>query len=286
MPGVVYADKPIAKKWDEIWSKTTIENQLNTINAWPDVDSIIMDVVHKLSEDPFLFEGGCGLGRYVIHLREHGYRVVGLEYSAEALLALHKSQPDLNLSIGDVKAIGIKDHVFDLYLSLGVFEHFEEGPLESLKEAQRILKPGGILLITGPYYLLNWAHRVKSWLAGQGYLRKIFRKPPLKKTKGDFFEYHYHPAEMKKLLECGGFAVNKISPIGMWIGIWGYFPIFRQKKTKKLTQTELAESGQVRTSFLSLAVPICRVFISLFPWAFAPAWCIVARSTLKFRKDS
>ena len=36
------------------------------------------------------------------------------------------------------------------YLSFGVIEHFIEGPHEALAEAFRVLRPGGIAIITTP----------------------------------------------------------------------------------------------------------------------------------------
>ena len=42
---------------------------------------------------------------------------------------------------------GFKNEEFDVYLSFGVVEHFEQGPIKALKEARRVLKKGGDLII-------------------------------------------------------------------------------------------------------------------------------------------
>ena len=42
------------------------------------------------------------------------------------------------------------DNHFDAYLSLGVIEHWEEGPQQAIDEAYRVIKPGGYFFVSTP----------------------------------------------------------------------------------------------------------------------------------------
>ncbi len=53
---------------------------------------------------------------------------------------------------GDSRFTNFEDNTFDVILSLGTFEHSEEGPERAIKESIRILKTGGILICTMPYF--------------------------------------------------------------------------------------------------------------------------------------
>lgn len=89
------------------------------------------------------------------------------------------------------------------YLSFGVVEHFVEGPLAPLKKAYRVLRPGGIAVISVPSI---------SWFV---FKRKTIRKIKdiIKKSIGrkiekpPFFQYEYRPKTIKKYTEQAGFKI-------------------------------------------------------------------------------
>ncbi len=81
-----------------------------------------------------------------------GYqRLIGLDYAENALRVSKDYDPSLVLATGDVHALPYADNTFGGYLSFGVLEHFEAGMAQPLAEAYRVLKPGGILVLTIPY---------------------------------------------------------------------------------------------------------------------------------------
>jgi len=53
----------------------------------------------------------------------------------------------------DLRELGFRPGVFAAYISLGVVEHDPAGPDAILREAWRLLEPGGVLLLSVPYII-------------------------------------------------------------------------------------------------------------------------------------
>lgn len=97
-----------------------------------------------------ILESGCGIGRWVFYLRQKGFDVTGIDLARDALETAKAYDPLAPLLLRDVRHTQFPDQSFDAAISLGVVEHFEEGPQAALAELRRILKDDGILLISVP----------------------------------------------------------------------------------------------------------------------------------------
>jgi ubiquinone/menaquinone biosynthesis C-methylase UbiE len=97
-----------------------------------------------------ILEAGCGLGRWVIFLKQHGYDITGIDNSELAITKLKDFDNSLQVESGEVLDIHYPDNYFDALISLDVIEHFEDGPTSALKEAHRILKSNGLIFVSVP----------------------------------------------------------------------------------------------------------------------------------------
>lgn len=97
---------------------------------------------------------GTGPGNIPILLCQHiaGWRVVATDL-AESMLALARSKvaraglaERIDLRQADVKQLDLPDAGFDAVFSNTILHHIPE-PIAMLREARRVLKPGGALLI-------------------------------------------------------------------------------------------------------------------------------------------
>lgn len=144
-----------------------------------------------------VLEAGCGLGQYVLLLRERGYPAVGADWSFEAVR--DGARAGGPLTVMDLRALGIRTGSVSTYLSLGVVEHDPDGPDAILREAARVLNPGGTLLISVPYW--NGVRR----LFGAYLVRRNARTAA---DGGQFYQYAFKRREVRAFLRTYGFEVK------------------------------------------------------------------------------
>jgi len=108
-----------------------------------------------------IFEASAGKAILARQLKEAGHDITISNYSLQHIPHLKEIQIDLN------KNIPLPDNIFDIIICREVIEHLESVP-HTLREFNRILKPGGKLILTFPnrlqirsrfYYLLCGFYR-------------------------------------------------------------------------------------------------------------------------------
>lgn len=161
-----------------------------------------------------IIEGGCGLGQWVKVLKEWGYDIEGVDFSKETIETVKEYDPTLPVNVGDVLKLPYPKDYFTGYISLGVVEHFEEGPERALKEAYRVLGDEGILCVSVPYY--NPIRQFKSVL---GFYKK--------KKDGEFYQYAFTKQEFSRILEDCGFIIVSTIPYDTVKGLKDESAIFR-----------------------------------------------------------
>ncbi|MBX3049499.1 MAG: class I SAM-dependent methyltransferase [Anaerolineales bacterium] len=181
--------------WDDLWASQ--ETQRLYENAQKGELGYFDDIFPKyLPTHGRILEAGCGLGQFVIALRQRGYQVEGVDYGEQTINALNKTFPKMNFLFGDVTKLDAPDGHYHGYISLGVMEHRQEGPEPFLKEANRVLAPDGIALISVPH--LNAIRTLKKAFG-------FFRKPA--PAGLSFYQYLYSSSEFNKKLNDAGFQV-------------------------------------------------------------------------------
>lgn len=99
---------------------------------------------------------GCGTGINLGMLSGFASEVVGMDKFSGAL-DYCKHRGFNNLELLDVESISSKsENSFDIVTLLDVLEHVEDDD-KALRDIHRILKPGGLLIMTVPAYQFLWS---------------------------------------------------------------------------------------------------------------------------------
>ncbi len=95
---------------------------------------------------------GCGPGVMVEAIRERGGAFLGIDYSPEMVREASvrfQGVPEVSFRQGDIEALALPDDTYDTVICMAVLEYLET-PDKALREIRRILKPGGVALVTVP----------------------------------------------------------------------------------------------------------------------------------------
>ena len=104
------------------------------------------------TEPKKILDWGCGPARVVRHLPDHlqDADIYATDYNEQTIQWCRENIPDVKFSVNSIEPpLNFPDIFFDAIYGLSVFTHLsEKNHFTWVKELFRILKPGGILLIT------------------------------------------------------------------------------------------------------------------------------------------
>ena len=128
-----YSAAACADFWTEHWGGHTVDELLSVARISP----LTALITGALPPSGLILEAGCGLGQYVILLRERGWRAAGVDGSVDALAAGRRAAA-VPLAASDLRALAVRSGAVAAYVSLGVVEHDRDGPDAILAEARRV----------------------------------------------------------------------------------------------------------------------------------------------------
>lgn len=89
---------------------------------------------------------GCGSGFSIEKIVPESFNVYGIDINEELIAYAKKTRPNYHFQTGDAENLPFEDKFFDAVFYLDVIEHLKN-PALSLKEAYRVLKPEGMVII-------------------------------------------------------------------------------------------------------------------------------------------
>ena len=110
-----------------------------------------------LPAEGLMVDAGCGTGWTVRWLADQGFHVMGVDLFMDGLRGSKSHMPSLTLVQGDARRLPLRAGSVSAVLLLDVLEHLEDH--EALQEAQRVLRPGGWLLLSVPALPWLWSAR-------------------------------------------------------------------------------------------------------------------------------
>ncbi len=220
----LYTFRNLAEQEEHQWSCRALSDEVDVCGH----RTLARLFERYLPREGLIIEAGCGLGGWVKYLTLRGYDIVGIDRDPSVIRRAKSADPEIPVEMGDIVKMRFSDGSVAACMSLGVIEHFEDGPRLPLSEIFRILAPGGVALLTVPTNCLARrliVHPLRSavlWMA-KGLGREIY-----------FGEYRYGRREIQNHIQKAGFKVVgfdwddiEMADTERHIGIYADFPFLR-----------------------------------------------------------
>lgn len=145
-----------------------------------------------------ILDVGCGFGETMKLFFDQGYKVSGLDPSSEAVQKSRTLLPscEIKLVFEDIEWEH-EDNSFDVVIILDVLEHVSSEQFVA-EQIERVLKPGGLLIVTVPYKGLSAVldpANISHSLLKKGQLHKHFT---LEELQGLFSQQVYDFVSIEK----------------------------------------------------------------------------------------
>lgn len=137
--------------WENAWAhKIATFSLTKPVDDWGYFDlfrGFCLEKILLKNKNIFSLECGCGSACISLYLASKGVKTAMLDTSSSALNLARETFRKYNLNgifiNGNMESLPFPDETFDLIISFGVLEHFED-MLPGIKEMVRVLKRGGI----------------------------------------------------------------------------------------------------------------------------------------------
>jgi len=135
---------------------------------------IVFDSLRKanaLAADRLLVDCGAGTGRFVREARAQ-CQAIAVDDHEESLAIARRQLGDEAVRRGSCVELPFADGAADIVTALDVIEHVEDDA-RAVREMTRILKPGGVMVITVPAFQVLWS----DWDVILHHFRRYRREP-------------------------------------------------------------------------------------------------------------
>jgi 2-polyprenyl-3-methyl-5-hydroxy-6-metoxy-1,4-benzoquinol methylase len=204
-------------------TEAEIEQHLKKSHSWNLTASRQKTTIDLVNRPGKWLDVGCSSGKVTFQLAQKVDQVIGIDLDQTGIEIAQKwfKKPNIEYRLADLFASNFPAGDFDGMLFLEVIEHVEN-PLRFLQEFYRILKPGGVLIISTP--------NANSY---SEILRRLFALSPgrtlgrlqryqssndfdYRTNAGHIYAWTYET--LHALLWRAGFMIDTLQPVG-------YYPI-------------------------------------------------------------
>jgi len=221
-------------KWDELRevysSKTgyysTAETNLATA---PTSAAVVLDETLRRAGvvEGRLLDVGCSNGQLIYGMRRLGWNAMGLDVNAHVLGIARRN--GLGVVFGNLEGVPFRGASFDAINMGDVLEHVRS-PRMCLRTANRLLRPGGVVVINTPNAECGFA-RSTLHLANTLHF-------PWPQSEAPYHLYEFNRHSLGRLLMEVGFTVEAISCHGRkgfayTVGASGYFDELKMRLKRK-----------------------------------------------------
>jgi len=160
-----------------------------------------LSLIEQYAPGRQLLDFGCAVGSFLSMAKTAGWEARGIDIS-EYAVSYCRNTLGHEANSGELKDVNFPNEEFDVVTMWDVIEHLTD-PLAELREVNRILKPGGIVLVDTPNedsFIRSLARIIYSATGG-------LVRYPIQKLYHQFHLYYFNRATLSKVFEKSGFEV-------------------------------------------------------------------------------
>jgi 2-polyprenyl-3-methyl-5-hydroxy-6-metoxy-1,4-benzoquinol methylase len=178
------------------------ENKINNTETAKRINVVFKKLFEKHDlKSKTLLEVGCGMGYFCYESAKFGAKVTGIDIGPNLVKISKQKVPAGKFLVASASDLPFKNHSFETLLSTEVIEHVENQS-KAIKEMARVVKPGGVLVITTPNKIFKPFFDFLSRTGIRPYqgnekwiypweLKEMLEKEKLKVVKEYFFNFIY-----------------------------------------------------------------------------------------------
>jgi 2-polyprenyl-3-methyl-5-hydroxy-6-metoxy-1,4-benzoquinol methylase len=174
-----------------------------------------------LSPADSVLDAGCASGYQVLEVSQLAYLVVGVDLGPEFVrtaygVALERGITNAHFQVCSVEALAFKSASFSRVLCAEVLEHVLQ-PADTLAELKRVLKRGGLLVMSVPNENGDgtWWRRLKSLVTGQRFQPLESFSMESIARHGDAHVRKFDRGSLRRFLEAHGLRVQWMKGCGI-----------------------------------------------------------------------
>lgn len=162
-----------------------------------------------------MLEVGCGEGRGVATLIEYSKSFTAVDKIGEVIDQLQKKFPQGKFIRMNIPPLdGLSDNAYDSIVSFQVIEHIENDLL-FLQEIHRVLKPGGVALLTTPNRKMSLSRNpwhIREYLPNElaALAKQVFKHVEMKGITGNEKVMTYYEQNRKSVNRVARFDIFKL----------------------------------------------------------------------------
>ena len=170
----------IRRAWDDVAETYATRRDPDGSDA-----ALIDDLLAELPTDPAVLDVGCGDGARTLANLPAG--AVGLDFSRRGLDLAAETVPDARLVQGDMTALPVADDTVDGITAYhAVFHVPRQRHPDVYREFARVLRPGGVVLMTLPSGTFETVRR--GWMGGSMFFSAPGRQATLEQLAAAGFD--------------------------------------------------------------------------------------------------
>ncbi|MEK7503491.1 MAG: class I SAM-dependent methyltransferase [Patescibacteria group bacterium] len=205
----------LLKKGIENYNLIAEEFSSKRQELWPEMKFLFNDY---LAAGDKVLDLGCGNGRFFELLKDKNVDYLGVDSSEKLIRIAGTKYPQAKFQVADALSLPFPNDQFDKIYSIAVLHHIPSKELRSrfLEEAKRVLKLGGLLVLT----VWKPKDRQERFLKAKFLFKKAFGsaggldvgdviEPWFGDNKGERYLHCFSEKELANLAKQAGFEVKK-----------------------------------------------------------------------------